>query len=70
MAECSKCKLAIRGESGVQCAGVCKKEYHLNAKCCGLDQYSSVTTACSTYIHNLDIVLTNMQEGVRKNKQQ
>lgn len=40
MAECSKCKLAIRGESGVQCAGVCKKEYHLNAKCCGLDQYS------------------------------
>lgn len=80
MPECSKCKSAIRGESGVRCEGICKKEFHPTVKCCGVDQYNIkildsnsfiryMCDDCIQYVHNLDLVLAEVQEEVRKNKQ-
>lgn len=80
MPDCSKCKLAIRGESGVRCEGICKKEFHQTIKCCGVDQYNLkilesnnfiryMCDDCIQYVHNLDLVLAEVQEEVRKNKQ-
>lgn len=80
MTECNKCKQTIRGEMGIQCMGVCEKVFHTASKCCGIDQYSSrilegnnyvrfVCDDCMQYIHNVDMVLKDIQEEVRKNKQ-
>lgn len=80
MAECSKCRTAIRGETGVQCMGVCNKVYHCTIKCAGIDQYSAkildannfvrfICDDCLQYIQNVDLVLKDIQEDVNKNKQ-
>lgn len=79
MPDCFKCKNSIRGESGVRCAGVCGKIYHNAVKCSGLDQYTSdildtnemikfMCGDCILYIHNVDMVLKEMQEVVKKNR--
>lgn len=79
MAECSKCRSAIRGESGIRCNGVCDKVYHFTKKCAGIDQYSAkiidednfvrfICDDCLQYIHNVDLVLKEIQDGVDKNK--
>lgn len=78
MNECAKCKGNISGESGIQCAGVCGKIYHLAASCSGLDRTSSgildrnemirfICEDCILYIHNVDLVLKDVQEAVKKN---
>lgn len=41
MDDCNKCRGTIRGETGIRCAGVCKKTFHFSTKCSGLDSYSS-----------------------------
>ncbi|KAI8116613.1 hypothetical protein FF38_04414 [Lucilia cuprina] len=80
MAECSKCKTTIRGETGIRCMGVCNKIYHISNKCSGLDQYSAnilelnnfirfMCVDCIQYIHNVDLVLKEIQYEVQKNKQ-
>lgn len=81
MAECNKCRAAIRGESGIQCEGVCGKIYHSAAKCSNIDQYSLgvlnkqnfvryICDGCLQYIKNIDEVLREILDGVQKNKQQ
>ncbi|XP_067619860.1 repetitive organellar protein-like [Eurosta solidaginis] len=76
--KCDKCKLAIRGETGIRCVGVCAKVYHSAAKCSGLDSYKAtvigthpmvnfICEECITYIHNIDLVLRDMQESVNRN---
>lgn len=76
--ECSKCRTTIRGETGIQCDGVCKKVYHSSAKCSGLDQYSIgilenknfirfMCDDCVQYVHNVDLVITEIQNGVERN---
>ena len=78
MRECFKCKGSIRGESGISCAGVCGKNFHTAVKCSGVEQYSSgildsnpmikfICEDCILYIHNVDLVLKDMQEVVKKN---
>lgn len=78
MRECFKCKNSIRGESGISCAGVCGKHFHTTIKCSGLEQYSSgildtnpmikfICEDCILYIHNVDLVLKDMQEVVNRN---
>lgn len=80
MAECSKCKLAIRGESGIRCNGVCDKVYHFTKKCAGIDQYSAkiidednfvryICNDCMLYIQNVDLVVREIQNSVDKNRQ-
>lgn len=80
MTECNKCKKTIRGETGIRCSGVCEKIYHCDVKCSGLDQYSAgiletnkfirfMCDDCVQYIHNVDLVLKEIQDGVNKNKQ-
>lgn len=80
MAECSKCRTAIRGETGVRCNGVCEKVYHCTNKCAGIDQYSAkildaggfvrfICDDCIQYIHNVDLVLKEIQDGVIRNRQ-
>lgn len=80
MAECSKCRTAIRGESGIRCDGVCDKIYHCSTKCAGVDQYSAkvldsggfvrfICHDCIQYIHNVDLVLKEIQDDVKKNRQ-
>lgn len=80
MTECSKCRSAIRGESGIRCNGVCDKVYHLTKKCAGIDQYSAkvfdetnyirfICDDCTQYIQNVDLVLREIQDNVNKNKQ-
>lgn len=79
MAECHKCKSSIRGETGISCDGVCKKVYH-TVKCAGVDQYTARTLEadnflrfmcgdCVQYIHNVDMVVKDIQDSVNKNKQ-
>lgn len=78
MQECSKCRSAVRGESGVRCAGVCGKIFHTNVKCSGLDQYSSnvldtnkmikfMCDDCVQYIQNVDLIVKEMQDSVIQN---
>lgn len=80
MAECSKCRTAIRGETGIRCNGVCDKVYHCTVKCAGLDQYSAkildtggfvrfICDDCIQYIHNIDMVLKEIQDDVKRNRQ-
>lgn len=80
MAECHHCKTAIRGESGLMCEGICKKIYHYAKKCSGIDQYSRgilesggfvrfMCDDCVQYIHNMDMAIGEVQENVRKNKE-
>lgn len=80
MAECSKCKSAIKGESGIRCNGVCNKVYHFTKKCAGIDQYSAnimnednfvryICDDCMLYIQNVDLVLREIQMNVVNNKQ-
>lgn len=80
MAECSKCKTAIRGETGVRCSGVCDKVYHCTVKCAGLDQYAAgildkggfvrfICDDCLEYIHNMDMLLKEVQDNVKRNRQ-
>lgn len=80
MAECSKCKLGIRGESGIRCDGICKKVYHYTRKCAGIDQYSEkifteggfvryMCDDCMQYIQNIDFAMQEIQESVNKNRQ-
>lgn len=79
MPECCKCKNSIRGETGIRCAGVCGKIFHITMKCSGLDQYSNnmfgsnkmikfMCEDCVMYIHNVDLVLKDMQVSVNKSK--
>lgn len=79
MPECFKCKNSIRGETGIRCAGVCGKVFHIAIKCSGIDQYSTniigtnsmikfICEDCIMYIHNVDHVLKDMQDSVNKNK--
>lgn len=76
--ECFKCKSAVTGESGIQCAGVCGKMFHLKVACSGLDRYSSsvldtttmlkfICDDCVMYIHNVDLAVREVQETVQKN---
>lgn len=78
MAECNKCQISIRGETGIKCIGVCGKIYHGSSKCSGIDQYSQkiletnnfirfICDDCVQYIHNVDMVLKNIQDEVVKN---
>lgn len=80
MAECSKCKSTIRGESGIRCNGVCGRVYHFTKKCAGIDQYSAkiidednfvryICNDCMLYIQNVGIALREIQASVDKNKQ-
>ena len=80
MADCSKCRTAIRRESGIRCNGVCDKVYHLTEKYAGIDQYSAkmmvehnsirfICDDCMHYIQNIDLVLREGQDEVHKNKQ-
>lgn len=80
MEECSRCKSAIRGETGIKCSGVCNKVYHTNMKCSGIDQYSInvlnsngmikfICDECILYIHNVDIAMREIHESVDKNKE-
>lgn len=80
MSECNKCRLAIRGENGISCGGVCGKVFHVTKKCAGIDQYSAKTVDenkfiryicddCMQYIINIDVVLKEIQDEVIKNKQ-
>lgn len=80
MAECHHCKTAIRGESGLMCEGVCKKIYHNAKKCSGVDQYARgilesggfirfICDECLQYIHNVDLVIGDIQNNVKKNNQ-
>lgn len=80
MAECSKCRSAIRGESGIHCNGVCEKIYHFTKKCGGIDQYSAnifdqnnfirfICDDCMQYIQNVDMMLKEIQVTVNKNEQ-
>lgn len=80
MAELHKCKVSIRGETAISCVGVCSKVYHCSSKCAAIDQYSSkileasnfirfMCDDCVQYIHNVDLVLKDIQDGVYKNKQ-
>lgn len=81
MAECNKCKSAIRGESGIKCEGICGKIYHSASKCSNIDQYSIgilnkhnfirfICDDCVHYIHNIEELLREIHDGVEKNKQQ
>ena len=78
MPDCTKCKLAVRGETGVRCAGVCDRVYHTATKCSGLDQYSVgvlgnnpmvifMCEDCKQYIHNVDLVIRDIQHVVEQN---
>lgn len=80
MASCHKCKSKIKGETGIICAGVCKKTFHEQLKCSGLDQstinivYTNknvkfICEDCVLYIQNVDLVLQNMESAVTKNNQ-
>lgn len=80
MSKCDKCKLAIRGESGIRCDGVCNKVFHNTLKCSGLDEYSSgvlnqssmikyVCMDCMQYIQNIDLVVKELQVQVERNSQ-
>lgn len=79
MAECRKCRSAIRGETGIRCDGICDKVYHFTKKCAGIDQYSGnimsennfirfICDDCIMYIQNVDLVLKGIQDSVDKNK--
>ena len=79
MSECHHCKAAIRSESGLKCEGICKKVYHCEKKCSGIDQYSRgileagsfirfTCDDCVQYIHNVDMAIGYIQVNV-KNKQ-
>ncbi|XP_055388117.1 uncharacterized protein LOC129616490 [Condylostylus longicornis] len=78
MAECTKCRTKIRGETGIRCAGVCGKIYHSAIKCSGLEQAASnlldsnrcikfICDECILYIQNVDIILQNIDCAVKKN---
>ena len=78
MPDCTKCKLAVRGETGIRCAGVCDRIYHSATKCSGLDQYSVgvlgsnpmvifMCEDCRQYIHNVDLVIRDIQHVVQQN---
>ena len=78
MPDCTKCKSAIRGETGMRCAGVCGKHYHTSTKCSGLDQYSVgiidtnpmvifMCEDCRQYIHNVDLAIRDISEVVQRN---
>lgn len=80
MAECRKCRTAIRGETGIRCQGVCDKVYHCTQKCSGVDQYSAkvlennnfvryICDDCIQYIHNVDLMLRAIQDSVGENRQ-
>lgn len=80
MGDCNRCKTPIRGETGVKCRGICGKVYHPTVKCCGMDQFSLnvldtnkfvkyMCDDCMVYIHNVDLVLRDIQEGVNRSKQ-
>lgn len=80
MPECSVCKTAIRGASGIQCDGVCKKVYHVTKKCSGIDEYSErlvretpmlkvFCNDCMQYVLNVDMVLQEILELVARNRQ-
>lgn len=77
MPDCRKCKNAIRGETGLICAGVCKKQYHTATKCSGIDNYSAgiidtnpmvvfMCEDCVQYIHNVDFTITNIYDIMQK----
>lgn len=79
MGDCSKCRSSIRGESGVKCRGVCGRVYHSKINCSGLDQYclkaletngflKFMCDDCMIYIHNVDQVLKDIQDGVNQSK--
>lgn len=80
MASCHKCKSKIKGETGIQCSGVCKKIFHEALKCSGLDQstlnivYTNnnvkfICDDCLLYIQNVDLVLQNMERAVNRNNE-
>ena len=75
------CKRAICVKTGILCSGVCGRVYHCTDKYSGFDQYSSKVLEsnpfmrwfvqyidCVQYIHNVDVVLGEIQDGVNKNK--
>lgn len=79
MADCPKCKLKIRGETGIRCEGVCGKVYHSVAKCSGIDEYSAkviqqdnmvhvICADCLQYIRNVDMMLQQIEDGVKQGK--
>lgn len=80
MSRCTKCNGSIRGETGIQCEGVCKKIFHTQVRCSGFDESTLglisaknmvrfICDECIVYIHNIDMVLREMQECVNKNSQ-
>lgn len=72
MDECSHCKAPLRGESGIRCRGVCGTIFHQNIRCCIINALEVnkfvkfMCDDCVIYIHNVDLVLLDIQE-VNKN---
>ncbi|XP_036335074.1 uncharacterized protein LOC118745643 isoform X1 [Rhagoletis pomonella] len=78
MPDSDKCKGAIRGETLFRCEGVCGRAYHSETKCSGIDSFKAtvigthpivkfICVECVTYIHNVDLVIRDIQENVHKN---
>lgn len=79
-AVCQSCKSPIRGESGIQCNGICGKNFHSSSKCSGLDQYSLkvldgnnfvryMCDECVQYIRDVDMVVKEIQYDVQRSRQ-